>query len=62
MGFTQYPITIFDYKFFALSKPAIKFISNGVKSISSTPTSYSGRLNDLFANNSSIGVLAICSG
>lgn len=46
---------------FALSKPAIKFISNGVKSISPTPTSYSGRLNDLFANNSSIGVLAICA-
>ena len=46
---------------FALSKPAIKFVSNGVKSISSTHTSYSGRLNDLFADNSSIGVLAICT-
>ena len=46
---------------FALSKPAIKFMSNGVKSISSTNTSYSGELNDLFADNSSIGVLAICS-
>ena len=46
---------------FALSKPAIKFMSNGVKSISSTNTSYSGELNDLFADNSSIGVLAICT-
>jgi len=46
---------------FALSKPAIKFMSNGVKSISSTNTSYSGELNDLFADNSSIGVLAICA-
>ncbi|MDY6897225.1 MAG: hypothetical protein SWZ49_04010 [Cyanobacteriota bacterium] len=46
---------------FALSKPAIKFISNGVKSISSTHTSYSGELKDLFADNSSIGVLAICT-
>ncbi|MEO1433712.1 MAG: hypothetical protein AAFV71_32565 [Cyanobacteria bacterium J06633_8] len=46
---------------FSLSKPAIKFISDGVKSISSTHTSYSIELNDLFANNSSIGVLAICS-
>ena len=46
---------------FALNKPAIKFISDGVKSISSTNTSYSGELNDLFADNSSIGVLAICA-
>ena len=46
---------------FALSKPAIKFISDGVKSISSTHGSYSIELNDLFADNSSIGVLAICS-
>ncbi|BAY84549.1 hypothetical protein NIES267_40450 [Calothrix parasitica NIES-267] len=46
---------------FSLSKPAIKFISDGVKSISSTHTSYSLELNDLFADNSSIGVLAICS-
>ncbi len=46
---------------FSLSKPAIKFISNGVKSISSTHTSYSGSLKDLFADNSSIGVLAICT-
>ena len=46
---------------FALSKPTIKFISNGVKSISSTHTSYYGRLNDLFADNSSVGVLAICT-
>jgi len=46
---------------FALSKPAIRFISHGVKSISSTHTSYSGSLNDLFTDNSSIGVLAICA-
>ena len=46
---------------FSLSKPAIKFMSNGVKSISSTNTSYSGELNNLFADISSIGVLAICT-
>ncbi len=46
---------------FALSKPVIKFISDGVKSISSTHASYSTELKDLFANNSSMGVLAICA-
>ncbi len=46
---------------FALSKPAIKFFSDGVQSISSTHTSYSGKLSDLFAGNYSLGVLAICA-
>ncbi len=46
---------------FALSKPAIKFVSDGVENISEINTSYPGKLNDLFANNSSIGVLAICA-
>jgi hypothetical protein len=47
--------------FFAISKPAIKLVSEGVENISEFNTSYSGNLNTLFANNSSIGVLAICA-
>lgn len=43
---------------FALSKPAIKFVSDGVENISETNTINSGKLNTLFANNSSVGVLA----
>ena len=46
---------------FALSKPAIKFVSDSVENISEINTSYSGELNDLFADNSSVGVLAICA-
>lgn len=46
---------------FALSKPAIKFISDGVENISETNTINSRKLNTLFANNSSVGVLAICA-
>ena len=46
---------------FALSKPAIKFVSNGVENLSEINTPYSGELNDLFADNSSVGVLAICA-
>ncbi|MGB6301567.1 MAG: hypothetical protein WBF90_36050, partial [Rivularia sp. (in: cyanobacteria)] len=46
---------------FALSKPAIKFVSDGVENISETNTINSGKLNTLFANNSSVGVLAICA-
>ena len=46
---------------FALSKPAIKFVSDSVENLSEINTSYSGELNDLFADNSSVGVLAICA-
>ncbi|MGB7377679.1 MAG: hypothetical protein WA959_14095, partial [Rivularia sp. (in: cyanobacteria)] len=46
---------------FALSKPAIKFVSDSVENISEINTSYSGKLKDLFADNSSVGVLAICA-
>ncbi len=46
---------------FVISKPAIKLVSEGVENISEISTSYSGNLNTLFANNSSIGVLAICA-
>jgi hypothetical protein len=46
---------------FAISKPAIKLVSEGVENIAEISTSYSGKLNTLFTNNSSIGVLAICA-
>ena len=54
-------LLLFMITSFSLSKPAIKFVSNRVKIISSTHSSYYGGLNDLFANNSSVGVLAICT-
>ncbi|MEL6462770.1 MAG: hypothetical protein AAFQ91_31870 [Cyanobacteria bacterium J06621_15] len=54
-------LLLFFITTFALSKPVIKFVSDSVENISSTHTSYSGSLNDLFADNSSIGVLAICT-
>jgi hypothetical protein len=46
---------------FAISKPAIKLVSEGVENIAEISTSYSGKLNTLFASNSSVGVLAICA-
>ena len=46
---------------FALSKPAIKFVSDGVENISEINTSYPRKLNDLFTNKYSVGVLAICA-
>lgn len=45
---------------FVVNAPTIKVVSSSVESISETSASYSGRLNSLFANNSSVGVLAIC--
>ena len=46
---------------FVFSKPAIKIGSDGLKSLSEFDASYSGKLNTLFANNSSVGVLALCA-
>ncbi|MEM6404002.1 MAG: hypothetical protein AAF757_27900 [Cyanobacteria bacterium P01_D01_bin.116] len=46
---------------FALSKPVIKFVSDSIENISSINTSSNENLKDLFANNSSVGVLAICA-
>jgi hypothetical protein len=46
---------------FAISKPAIKLVSEGIENIVEISTSYSGKLNTLFASNSSVGVLAICA-
>jgi len=46
---------------FALSKPAIKFVSDGVENISEINTSYPRKLNNLFANKYSVGVLVICA-
>lgn len=46
---------------FALSKPAIKFVSNSVENLSEINTLYSGELKDLFADKYSVGVLAICA-
>ncbi|OUL24142.1 hypothetical protein BV378_19685 [Nostoc sp. RF31YmG] len=40
--------------------PTIKLVSSSVESILGLSSSYSGRLDSLFANNSSVGVLAIC--
>ncbi len=54
-------LLLFCISTFAISKPAIKLVSEGVENISELSTSYSGNLNTLFANNSSIGVLAICA-
>ena len=54
-------LLLFFITSFALSKPVIKFISDGVENISETNTINSGKLNTLFANNSSVGVLAICA-
>ncbi len=54
-------LLLFCISVFAISKPAIKLVSEGVENISELSTSYSGNLNTLFANNSSIGVLAICA-
>jgi hypothetical protein len=44
----------------AVGVPAIKFVYSGVESSSGFNASYSRRLYSLFANNSSVGVLAIC--
>ncbi|MBW4646450.1 MAG: hypothetical protein KME23_26240 [Goleter apudmare HA4340-LM2] len=44
----------------AIGVPTIKLVYGSVESISGFNASYSGRLNTLFANNSSVGVLAIC--
>ena len=46
---------------FSLSKPVIKFVSDSVENISETNSLDSKSLNTLFANNSSLGVLAICA-
>ncbi|BAY84385.1 hypothetical protein NIES267_38810 [Calothrix parasitica NIES-267] len=46
---------------FSLSKPVIKFVSDSVENISETNTINYGKLNTLFTNNSSVGVLAICA-
>lgn len=46
---------------FAISKPAVSFVQDSVENIQDFNTSYSGNINNLFANNSSIGVLAICA-
>lgn len=46
---------------FVFSKPAIKIGSDSLKSLSEINASYSGKLNNLFANNSSVGVLALCA-
>ncbi|NJN12247.1 MAG: hypothetical protein HC815_31510 [Richelia sp. RM1_1_1] len=46
---------------FSLSKPVIKFVSDSVENISETSGLDSKSLNTLFANNSSLGVLAICA-
>ncbi|MGB7380346.1 MAG: hypothetical protein WA959_27825, partial [Rivularia sp. (in: cyanobacteria)] len=46
---------------FSLSKPVIKFVSDSVENISETNGLDSKSLNTLFANNSSLGVLAICA-
>lgn len=46
---------------FAISKPAVSFVSDRVENIQDFNTSYSGNINNLFANNSSVGVLAICA-
>jgi hypothetical protein len=54
-------LLLFCVSAFAISKPAIKLVSEGVENISELSTSYSGKLNTLFTNNSSIGVLAICA-
>ncbi|BAY30695.1 hypothetical protein NIES2107_25430 [Nostoc carneum NIES-2107] len=45
---------------FIASAPSINLLSSGVGLISGISASYSGRLDSLFANNSSVGVLAIC--
>ncbi len=54
-------LLLFCISAFAISKPAIKLVSEGVENISELSTLYSGNLNSLFANNSSVGVLAICA-
>jgi hypothetical protein len=46
---------------FAISRPAISLVTDSIDNISEFSTSYSGNLNSLFANNSSVGVLAICA-
>jgi hypothetical protein len=54
-------LLLFCVSAFAMSKPAIKFVSDTVENVSGVTTSYSGNLNTLFANKSSVGVLAICA-
>ncbi|WP_245912037.1 hypothetical protein [Brunnivagina elsteri] len=44
-----------------ISRPAISLVTDSIDNISEFSTSYSGNLNSLFANNSSVGVLAICA-
>ncbi|MDZ7958078.1 MAG: hypothetical protein RMY34_09270 [Aulosira sp. DedQUE10] len=51
-------LTIFGT--FVASAPSINLVSSGLGFISGLSASYSGRLDSLFANNSSVGVLAIC--
>jgi hypothetical protein len=46
---------------FVFFKPAIKLVEDTVDNISEINTSSAGKLNTLFANNSSVGVLAICT-
>ena len=46
---------------FAFNQPALKLVSEGVETISEFNTSYSVKLNTLFADNSSKGVLALCA-
>ncbi|BAZ40703.1 hypothetical protein NIES4101_66640 [Calothrix sp. NIES-4101] len=46
---------------FAISQPAVSFVQDSVENIQDSNTSYSGNINNLFANNSSVGVLAICA-
>jgi hypothetical protein len=46
---------------FAISKPAVSFVRDSVENLHDFNTSYSGNINNLFANNSSVGVLAICA-
>ncbi len=54
-------LLLFCVSVFAISKPAIRLVSDSVENISEMNTSYSGKLNTLFVSNSSIGVLAICA-
>jgi hypothetical protein len=54
-------LLLFFVAAFALFKPAIKLVEDTVENISETSTSYSGKLNTLFASNSDVGVLAICA-
>jgi hypothetical protein len=54
-------ILLFCISAFAISKPVIRLVSDSLENLPENNTSYSGNLNSLFANNSSVGVLAICA-